>query len=325
MRAGSGWGAVVVVVAAAMSTPSLRGAAQAQNDALVAQLGPGFHSGTVEVNGTAIYYVRGGSGPALILLHGFPQDWYEWHKVMPRLADRFTVVAMDLRGVGGSKPTESGYNAANLAKDVHEVAEKLGLHPVYLVGHDIGGMVAYAFLRLYPETLRGVMMLDGPLPGLGPWEEIQTLPLTWHIRFHQAPGLAEALVAGRQAIYFRYFLRGSTFSDEDVAHYAASYADGGHLSSAFEPYRAFPQDAAFNAAQKTKIDVPVVYGNGAGSPFAPYLDSYADALRAHGCTHVETVLIPGAIHYVADEQPERVAELIEKYAARQDTAGALSQ
>jgi pimeloyl-ACP methyl ester carboxylesterase len=122
---------------------------------LATQLGGGFESEFAEVNGTRIHYVRGGSGPAIVLLHGFPEDWYEFRLVMPRLAKQFTVLALDLRGVGESAPSETGYDAANLAEDVHQLIVSLGLEQVYVFGHDIGGMVAYAFARLYPRSARG--------------------------------------------------------------------------------------------------------------------------------------------------------------------------
>jgi pimeloyl-ACP methyl ester carboxylesterase len=101
------------------------------------------------------------------LLHGFPEDWYAYHRIMSRLTKQFTAVAVDLRGIGGSVATAGGYDAANMAEDVHQLAEHLHLEHVYVVGHDIGGMVAYAFARRYPETSRGEMMLGAPLPGLG--------------------------------------------------------------------------------------------------------------------------------------------------------------
>jgi pimeloyl-ACP methyl ester carboxylesterase len=284
-------------------------------DELVASMGGGFTSGNANVNGITLHYVRGGTGPAVILLHGFPQDWYEFHKVMPLLAKNFTVVAVDLRGVGGSTPTPTGYDAANLAEDIHQLALQLHLDHVYLVGHDIGGMVAYAFVRRYPQTARGVMILDVPLPGLDPWEQIQTDPLVWHIRFHQAPGLAEQLVAGRQTIYFRYFLRPPSFTDADVAHYAESYAAPDHLRVAFEFYRAFPADAQFNAAEHSPIDLPIVFGSGEHDAFAKYVPAIAAAMRAHGCANVKTELIPNSVHYIADEQPAFVAEIISRYAA----------
>ena len=126
----------------------------------LATLEGGFVSGTAQANRTTLHYVRGGTGPAIVLLHGFPEDWYEYHQVMPLLAKHFTVVAVDLRGIGGSAATPDGYDAANMAEDVHQLVEHLHLEHVYVVGHDIGGMVAYAFARRYTETCRGVMLLD---------------------------------------------------------------------------------------------------------------------------------------------------------------------
>jgi pimeloyl-ACP methyl ester carboxylesterase len=120
----------------------------------------GFASATAGVNGTTLHYVIGGKGPALILIHGFPENWSAYAKIMPRLAAKFRVVAVDLRGIGGSPPVESGYETATMAEDIHQLAQKLGLDPPYIVGHDIGGGVAYAIARLHPAAVRGVMILD---------------------------------------------------------------------------------------------------------------------------------------------------------------------
>jgi pimeloyl-ACP methyl ester carboxylesterase len=263
----------------------------------------------------AYHYVCGGAGPAVILLHGFPEDWYAYHRIMPLLTRQFTVVAVDLRGLGGSMPTEGGYDAANMAEDVHQLAEHLHLEHVYVVGHDIGGMVAYAFARRYPETSRGVMMLDAPLPGLGPWDAVKANRISWHINFQQTPGLPEQLLAGREAIYLRHFLDSDTFSDADVARYARAYAAPEHLRAALEIYRAFPANEKFNAAQQSAISVPLVLAPGRNSPFEKLIPSYADALRAHGCANVEIEVIENSVHYVADEQPDAVAQLIERYAS----------
>ena len=192
--------AFAVVVATACASLHGQSPSKQPLDPALAALGGGFVSVTAQVNGTTLHYVGGGLGPAILLLHGFPQDWYEFHQIMPRLAKQFTVIAVDLRGVGGSAASADGYDAASMAKDIHQLAEQLHLERVYVAGHDIGGIMAYAFARLYPETIRGVMMLDAPLPGLGPWEEIKANPIAWHINFHQAPELPERLLAGRQAI-----------------------------------------------------------------------------------------------------------------------------
>jgi pimeloyl-ACP methyl ester carboxylesterase len=284
-------------------------------DPAVAALGSGFVSDTARVNGATLYYVRGGAGPAIILLHGFPEDWYAYHRIMPQLAKQFTVVAVDLRGIGGSAATAGGYDAANMAEDVHQLAEQLHLEHVYVVGHDIGGMVAYAFARRYPGTSRGVMMLDAPLPGLGPWDVVKADHISWHINFHQTPGLPEQLLAGRETIYMRHFLDSATFSDADVARYARAYAAPEHLRAALEIYRAFPANEEFNAAQQNAISVPLVLAPGKNSPFEKLMPSLADALRAHGCAIVEIEVIENSVHYVADEQPDAVAQLIERHAS----------
>jgi len=188
--------------------------AAAQTQTPIASLGEGFTSGNAIVNGTSIHYVRGGSGPAILLIHGFPEDWYEFHHVMPVLAKKFTVIAVDLRGVGESAPASGGFEAANLAEDLHQLVEQLELNKIYVVGHDVGGMVAYAYLRKYPEALRGAMILDVAIPGLEPWDKVKNDSTVWHIRFHQTD-LPEKLVAGRQTDYFRYFLGTKFFSDAD--------------------------------------------------------------------------------------------------------------
>jgi pimeloyl-ACP methyl ester carboxylesterase len=192
---------LAVLVLAACAVILGQSAPRQRIDPGLATLGGAFVSGTAQANGTALHYVRGGTGPAIILLHGFPEDWYEYHRVMPLLAKQFTVVAVDLRGIGGSAATAGGYDAANMAEDVHQLMEYLHFEHVYVVGHDIGGMVAYVFARRYPETCRGVMLLDAPVPGLGPWDAVKANPITWHIHFQQTPDLPEQLIAGREAIY----------------------------------------------------------------------------------------------------------------------------
>lgn len=311
------WTLKALVVFVVVACAAIRGQSSSKQptDPVLATLGPGFVSDTAQVNGTTLHYVRGGTGPAVILLHAFPQDWYEYHRVMPRLARQFTVVAVDLRGIGGSAVTTDGYDAANMAEDVHQLAERLHLEHVYVVGHDIGGMVAYAFARRYPETSRGVMMLDIPLPGLGPWDAVKANPITWHMNFQQTPDLPEQLIAGREAIYFRHFLDKRTFSDADVAHYAKSYAAPEHLRALLEIYRAFPANEQFNAAQQSAIGLPLVLAPGENSPFEKLMPSFAEALRAHGCANVKVEVIKNSVHYVVDEQPDAVAELIKRYAS----------
>jgi pimeloyl-ACP methyl ester carboxylesterase len=290
-------------------------------DTAAEALGENFVSRTAEVNGTTLHYVRGGAGPAIILLHGFPQDWSVFRRVMPQLAQAFTVVAVDLRGIGGSAATATGYDAANLAEDIHQLAGHLGLEPPYVAGHDNGGMVAYALARRHPRTTRGVMILDVPIPGLEPWEQVKADPVLWHFGFHQTPSVPEQLIAGREAVYFRevFFnrlaLNRDAISNEDLAHYVRSYASGDQLRAGLEVYRAYSANERFNADERGPIDVPIVLAGGDQS-LAPLNATVGRALRDHGWRDVSVEIIANSGHQVVDEQPAAVADLLERYAGR---------
>ena len=306
---------VLLVWSSWLATAKAQEQTQEQTGPLATGLSKDFRSETATVNGIKLHYVRGGKGPAVILIHGFPQDWFEYGAIMPRLAKQFTVIAIDLRGVGGSTTTTEGYDAANMAQDVHQLATVLKLERVYIVGHDLGGQVTYAFVRLYPEATRGAMILDAPIPGIEGWDEIQGHPAMWHARFMQVPGLPEKLVAGRQADYFSYFFHFGKFTPSAETHFVKAYAKPEQLHAVFEMYRAFPANAQFNAAQRGRNDVPLFLAAGDGSPFANLVPKIAEGLRANGCTHVESGLIRGAVHYVVEDQPEEVTDLIERYAS----------
>jgi pimeloyl-ACP methyl ester carboxylesterase len=235
---------------------------------------------------------------------------------MPRLAKKFTGIAVDLRGIGGSAATPKGYEAANLAEDINQLIRQLKLEKVYVAGHDIGGMVAYAFARLYPQTTRGVMILEVPLPGLEPWDEVKAF---WHINFHQTPELPEALLAGQQKTYFKFFFKWGTFNkkaitDADVTHYVNSYSTPAQLRAGFEFYRAFPANEEFNANQSSEIGIPLTLVGGDNS-FGKIMPKLVEDLRRHGCKNLALEIMKDSGHYVADEQPEIVAELIERYAS----------
>jgi pimeloyl-ACP methyl ester carboxylesterase len=293
---------------------ALAGSARAEEAVMTGEPPPGFTSASVRVNGTSLHYVRGGGGPAVILIHGMPEDWTEYRVIMPRLAERFTVVAVDLPGIGKSAPAAGGYEAASLAADMHAMAQALGLDRPYVVGHDLGGIVTYAYVRRFPESLRGAMILDVPVPGVAGWDE--AVADLWHIGFIQAPGgLAEKLITGRQAIYFDHSLTIARFTPAHRAYYARIY-DAPQLHAAFEIYRAFPQDATFNAAQTAPNSVPLLVAVGGGSLFNPYLTTFVEGYRASGMTRVEGARIPDASHFVVADNPEAVAHLIERHAAR---------
>ena len=184
-----------------------------------------------------------------------------------------------------------------------QLAAALKLERVYIVGHDIGGMVAYAFVCRYPQAARGAMILDVLFPGIEGWDQIEGHPAMWHVRFMQVPGLAEKLVAGRPADPLGYFFNFGKFTPSDVAHFVKAYATPAQLHAVFEMYRAFPANAQFNAAQRGPNDVPLLLAAGDGSPFAQLVPGMAEGLRANGCSHVATGFIRGAVHYLVEDQP----------------------
>jgi pimeloyl-ACP methyl ester carboxylesterase len=312
---------ICILLQIACSPPPERIGEPSPLDTALAQLGDAFMSRTANVNRTTLHYVRGGSGPAVILLHGFPQDWSVFRRIMPRLARTFTVLAVDLRGIGGSTTMPNGYEAATLAEDIHQLAGHLALEKPYIAGHDNGGMVAYALARLHPEAPRGVMILDVPIPGLEPWEQVKADPVLWHFGFHQTPNAPERLIAGREAVYFRevFFNRlarnRDAISEEDLAHYVRSYASPDQLRAGLEFYRAYPANERFNADHRDAIEVPIVLAGGEHS-LAPLNPTVARALRDHGWRNVSVEVIADSGHQVIDEQPAPVADLLERYAAR---------
>lgn len=272
---------------------------------------PGFISATARVNGTSLHYVRGGHGPAVILLHGFPEDWVEYRAIMPRLAKRFTVVAVDLPGIGKSGPANGGYEIPKIAGDIHALAETLKLQRPYVVGHDVGGHVTYAYVRRFPEALRGAMILDVPMAGLAGAQEAGAG--FWHVGFILEPGLAEKLVPGRQDAFLGYFYDMGKFTRAERDYFIRSYQTP-QLHAAFQIYRAMPKEAEWNAAQTEPNAVPLTVAIGEKSPFTKFLARFVEGYRAKGMSRVEGTWIPGAGHYVVNDNPGAVADLIEREA-----------
>jgi len=281
----------------------------------VAELGGGFRSGFADVNGTRLHYVRGGDGPAVLLLHGFPEDWFAFRDIMPKLAEQFSVVAVDLRGIGRSRATDTGYDAGTLAKDVQQLLEQLAIDDVYVVGHDVGGFVGYVLARRSPDTVRGAMLLESPLPGIGPWAEIERDPRMWHVGFHKTPRLPDRLIAGREFIYLREgFLTGDSFTDEEVRHFARAYAAPDGLNAGLGFYRALDETERVVASLTSPTDDPFVLV-GSEEVFAPVNPQFAEAIRASGAPNVTVEAVADSGHYIVDDQPEIVTELIERHAA----------
>jgi pimeloyl-ACP methyl ester carboxylesterase len=305
---------------------SVAAGVQPGSQSAVARLGPTFVTETAAVNGVRIHYVRGGAGPALFLLHGFPQDWYAWHKVMPQLAAHFSVVAPDMRGVGGSSGPVDRYDPLTLVQDVRHLAAQLGFEKIIVAGHDNGAMLAYALALVHPHMTRTVFILDCPLPGVEPWEQIKKDPVLWHFGFHQTPELPERLVEGRQVVYFRSFFDRLAFdrtavTDADVLHYAAAYANTTQLRAGFEFYRqSYPGIEQLTAERAAPAQTPIVLVGGEHS-LAAVNPAIASSLRTRGWGAVIVDTVAKSGHWLIDEHPDGVVGVILRHASAVSRTG----
>lgn len=287
--------------------------------------GQRFRHDDLDLDSARVHVVQVGAPDAapVVFLHGFPESWREWRAVMAAAArDGYRAVALDLPGVGGSRPTTQRpvpVSKAQIAATVHELVDALGLTDVTLVGHDIGGMVVYAYLRRYPELARAVIM-DIVLPGVPPWEDFVRQPFLWHFAFHAIPQLPESLVQGRQREYFDYFYDvlaadPAAVTAEMRAAYADAYGSDAALSSAFGWFRAFAEDVEHNrraAAQCPPVATPLLYMRGEHERSGS-IDSYVAGLRGVGLASVEPALVPNAGHFPPEEAPEPTWRLIRQF------------
>src|SRR5919109_5353273 len=161
-----------------------------------------FSHHMASVNGIQIHYVIGGQGdPAVVLLHGWPETWYEWHRVMPALAKNYTVVAPDLRGLGDSSKPLTGYDGKTLAEDIHQLVTQLGFKTIFLVGHDIGSFVVYPYAAAHPTEVKRLVVMEVPPPITGFFPPPPLAVPLWWIFFQQTPDVPEALVQGKEMTY----------------------------------------------------------------------------------------------------------------------------
>jgi len=267
---------------------------------------PGFSERFADVNGTRIRYLVGGKGSAVLLLHGYAQTGHMWNPILPRLAERHTVVVPDLRGAGGSAKPETGYDKKNMAKDVHELARSLGLDRAAIVGHDIGLMVAYAYAAQFPQETERVALMDAFLPGIGPWKDVWLMRDLWHFHFYGKTPLA--LVAGRERTYFEHFWNDfaadpkKSVSEADRKLYAAAYAQPGGMRSGFEYFKNFEQDAQdFARLAATPLSMPLLVLTGEKAS-GQFLIEQARLVA----TNVKGVVVAGSGHWLIDEAPDQV-------------------
>jgi len=276
----------------------------------------GFHHQMVHAGEVNIHAVVGGKGPPLVLIHGFPQTWWEWRRIMPRLAETNTVVAVDLRGAGHSDCPQGGYDKVTMAADVHGVMQALGFEHYAVCGHDIGAMVALALACTHRSAVTRLAVLDASQPGWSGWEANCANPALWHFAFHQKRDLPERLLFGREYDYVSTFIFDRAFDHgahtiEDIHVFAGALAQPGNTRGGLEWYRAFPTDHR-NAQPWTqeKLSIPVLALGGEhnyGSAIVPMLEEFASDVSGGS--------IAGCGHWLPEERPVETADAVLKFLA----------
>ena len=267
----------------------------------------------IVTNDTTIHVRIGGTGPAVVLLHGYGETGDMWAPLAANLMHDHTVVVPDLRGMGLSSKPAGGYDKKTQGRDISGVLDALKIENVDLVTHDIGNMVGYAFAAENPSRVTRFILMDAPLPGVGPWDEILKSPLLWHFRFG-GPDM-ERLVAGRERIYLDRFWNEfsatpAKFSEASRVHYAALYAQPGAMHAGFAQFAAFDQDVVDNTAflAAGKLTMPVLAVGGEKS-FGPMM---ATVMR-FAATDVTEAVIPDAGHWLMEEQPAATVKVVRDF------------
>jgi pimeloyl-ACP methyl ester carboxylesterase len=273
-----------------------------------------FQIRDIATNGTTIHVRVGGKGPAVVLLHGYGETGDMWAPMAADLARDHTVIVPDLRGLGLSAKPEGGFDKKTQAGDVAGVLDALKITSADLVTHDIGNMVGYAFAAQHPERVTRFVLIDAPVPGIGPWEEILKNPLLWHFRFG-GPDM-ERLVAGRERIYLDRFWNEfsadrTRFSEASREHYAKLYAMPGAMHSGFAQFAAFDQDAIDNQAflaKAGKLKMPV-YAIGGEKSFGPMM---ATVMR-FAAENVKEGIVPDSGHWIMEENPQATVTMVRAF------------
>jgi pimeloyl-ACP methyl ester carboxylesterase len=281
--------------------------------------------GMAEVDpGLRIHYATAGDGPrTVVLLHGFPQTWWEWRGVIPELvAGGFRVVAADYRGAGDSWRSAQGYDKLTMAGDIRQLVRgHLGIsEPVVLVGHDIGLMVAYAYARRYRDEVSHLAVIDAPLPGTAVFDRLRSDPRVWQFAFHGVRDIPEMLIAGRERPYLQHFFAAraadpSALTSADLDVYVAAYSSPGGIRAGMEVYRAFDQDVADNRAaleRDGRLTLPVLAVGGASSTTGEVMEQ----MMREVAEDVTAIRVAAAAHWIPEEQPRVLAEALLRFAQK---------
>jgi pimeloyl-ACP methyl ester carboxylesterase len=266
-----------------------------------------------EVDGVKLHYMIAGHGTPLILLHGYAETSLMWRPIIPVLADRFTVIAPDLPGIGESAIATDGLDMKTAAIRIHALARSLGVQKAEVVGHDIGLMVAYAYAAQFPAEVAKLVVMDAFLPGVGEWEAIYNNPGLWHFRFNGPT--PEALVQGRERLYFEHFWndfaadKSRSLSEADRAAYTTAYSRLGRMRAGWAYFVSFQQAAKdFAQLAQTKLTMPVLVIGGEKS----LGDALAQQMKLVA-SNVTVVVLKDTGHWVLEERPQQTTEALQGF------------
>ncbi|MCS7481779.1 alpha/beta fold hydrolase [Umezawaea endophytica] len=261
----------------------------------------------VAANGIEITVATAGTGPAILLLHGFPHTWRIWEKVIPTLAASHRVIAPDLRGLGGTTRAKTGYDAGTLAQDAEALLDALGERTATVVGIDAGAPPAFLLAMHHPERVDRLVLMESLLGDL-PGAEAFTPP--WWFGFHQVPDLAEQVLTGHEAKYLRFFLTAGTQGrgvppDIETA-FTTAYTGHDSLRCAFEHYRAMPTSTRQirDAVAHSRLTTPTltIGAHPVGSTLERQLRPIADNLTGR--------VIPDCGHIIPLDRPAALLQLL---------------
>ena len=266
-----------------------------------------------EVEGIKLHYMTAGHGTPLILLHGYAETSLMWKPIIPLLAERFTVLAPDLPGIGDSAIPADGLDMKTAAIRIHALARSLGVQKAEVVGHDIGLMVAYAYAAQFPAEVEKLVVMDAFLPGVAGWEAIYNNPGFWHFRFNGPT--PEALVQGRERTYFEHFWndfaadKTHSIPDADRKAYTAAYSQPGRMRAGWAYFVSFQQAAKdFAQLSQTKLPMPVLVIGGEKA----LGDALAQQMKLVA-SNVTVVVLKDTGHWVLEERPKETTEALQKF------------
>lgn len=267
---------------------------------------PAFTHGLVPVNGAVLHYVKGGSGPVMVLLHGWPETWLEWRKTMPELARKHTVIAFDLPGLGDSSHPTSGFDAVSTAARIRQAVQRLGYNQIDLLSHDVGTLVAYAYARDFPTEVKHLVAMETPLNGFG-LENLYSL--SFHFLFNMSPApIPETILDTADVPTYLGMIYDFTVDHASIdrAPYFYSYSDPDDRHAGYEYYRAFPANAANNQANAgQRLPMPVL-GMGGAFSFGPGVAGSFSQVA----DNVHTAVVPNAAHFLPEENPRFVLDCV---------------